>query len=277
MSKIYFVDSENVGDGWIDLFKEDMDSDFLVFYTGHSPRIDYEHVIFLMNVIKKPEFIRCYEGSNALDFQLVSYLGFYSRSEEEKEYIIVSNDTGFDAVVFFWKERGLNIKRHATNLVQPSETMKNELPVSSDDKAVHQTVEVNTRVQGVDKKELHTVINCIGASNQSGIHLAYTHFYGNNKGEALYKLMKAEDFSAPYVVWKKETRIKKIIELIFKYCNSSKTSIPNDINAYLCSSIGPNDDAKSMLKKLTKKYGEKLAVPINKILKPFYKTIAKIQ
>ena len=117
MSKTYYVDSENVGENWIDLLIEEEESDFLIFYTGHSPRIDYEHAINLMNAKKKPEFIHCYEGNNALDFQLVSYLGYHLRSEETKEIIIVSNDTGFDAVVNFWSERGMNIMRLSTNSV----------------------------------------------------------------------------------------------------------------------------------------------------------------
>ena len=66
MSKTYLVDSENVGEFWIDLLNDD-EGDFLIFYTGHSPRIDYEHAIMLMNVENKPEFIHCYEGNNALD------------------------------------------------------------------------------------------------------------------------------------------------------------------------------------------------------------------
>lgn len=49
MSKTYFVDSENVGDAWINLLLADPDSTFLIFYTSHSPRIDYEHAIALMN------------------------------------------------------------------------------------------------------------------------------------------------------------------------------------------------------------------------------------
>ena len=55
MSKTYYVDSENVGENWIDLLNEEEESDFLIFYTSHSPRIDYEHAINLMNAKKKPE------------------------------------------------------------------------------------------------------------------------------------------------------------------------------------------------------------------------------
>ncbi len=94
MSKIYYVDSENVGGNWIDLLNDEEENDFLVFYTGHSPRIDYEHAISLMNAKNKPQFIHCYEGNNALDFQLVSYLGYQLRSDENREIIILGRLKG---------------------------------------------------------------------------------------------------------------------------------------------------------------------------------------
>ena len=77
MEKIYYIDSENVGDSWIELLDEltQLDSRLIVFYTKHSPRMTYQQTIQLMNSANKPEFIECHEGSNALDFQLVSYLG----------------------------------------------------------------------------------------------------------------------------------------------------------------------------------------------------------
>lgn len=103
METIYFIDSENVGDSWIELLdKAENEKDrFLVFYTGHSPRIAYPQAIQLLNAVCKPEFIECHEGNNGLDFQLVSYLGYELHADCTKEMIIVSNDTGFDAAVFF--------------------------------------------------------------------------------------------------------------------------------------------------------------------------------
>jgi hypothetical protein len=80
MSKTYFVDSENVGEARIALLKKD--GKFMIFYTVHSPRIDYDHTISLMNAKNKPEFIHCSEGNNALDFQLVTYIGSLLHSKK---------------------------------------------------------------------------------------------------------------------------------------------------------------------------------------------------
>ncbi|MDO4649955.1 MAG: PIN domain-containing protein [Eubacteriales bacterium] len=113
MAKIYYIDSENVGDSWIELLEES-EARFLVFYTGHSPRIAYPQVKQLMNASTKPEFIECHEGNNGLDFQLVTYLGYELHADNTNEMMIVSNDTGFDAVVSFWSERGMNVSSVAT-------------------------------------------------------------------------------------------------------------------------------------------------------------------
>ena len=64
-------------------------------------------------------------------------------------------------------------------------------------------------INGIDKRELYTIINCIGVNETSYIHLALVHFYGNKSGENIYKSLKKENFVAPSVQWTKETRMKK--------------------------------------------------------------------
>jgi hypothetical protein len=50
---------------------------------------------------------------NALDFQLATHLGWLIGSGQYSgaAYRIVSNDTGFDCVVAYWKEKGMDIAR----------------------------------------------------------------------------------------------------------------------------------------------------------------------
>ena len=63
MATIYYIDSENVGDSWIDLLLH-VEGRFVVFYTGRSPRIAYSQMIQVLNAANKPEFIECHEGNN---------------------------------------------------------------------------------------------------------------------------------------------------------------------------------------------------------------------
>lgn len=128
----FLVDSENVNDNWLMLFDmADEDDEIVVFYTKKSPHMSYMSVIRLMeNNSINVRFEECYEGTNALDFQLVSYMGYLmgcggACSENEfdaasaetgaDEYIIMSNDTGYDPAVRFWKDKGYAVRRFNVN------------------------------------------------------------------------------------------------------------------------------------------------------------------
>lgn len=112
MGKIYLVDSENVGDIWVPLLVSSQEDDeVLVFYTTKSPHMNYENVRMLKETEKEADFIKCFEGSNALDFQLVSELGYRLSQNADREYVIVSNDTGFDAAVCYWSTRKMPVSR----------------------------------------------------------------------------------------------------------------------------------------------------------------------
>ncbi len=112
MNKIYFIDSENVGDNWISLLSTTApDDEILVFYTARSPHMNYKNLILLKQSPKEVTFIECCEGNNALDFQLCTDLGYRVRDLEDAEFIIVSNDTGFDAAVKYWTKRSKRVSR----------------------------------------------------------------------------------------------------------------------------------------------------------------------
>ena len=87
------------------------DDEVLVFYTTKSPHMNYENVRMLKETEKEADFIKCFEGSNALDFQLVSELGYRLSQNADREYVIVSNDTGFDAAVRYWSTRKMPVSR----------------------------------------------------------------------------------------------------------------------------------------------------------------------
>lgn len=112
MNRKFFIDSENVGDSWIALLPVIAEGDELVvFYTAKSPHMSYKSLIALKNSATEVEFIECCEGCNALDFQLCTELGYRMQSGGEDEFFIVSNDTGYDAVVRYWKKRNRPVRR----------------------------------------------------------------------------------------------------------------------------------------------------------------------
>ena len=112
--KHYLIDSENVGDFWIPLLELPADqAELIVFYTKNSPHMSYDSLIKLKESDRTVTFIKCYEGTNALDFQLCSELGFLIAVNPGDEFIIVTNDTGYDAAVKYWRRIEYSVKRIA--------------------------------------------------------------------------------------------------------------------------------------------------------------------
>lgn len=112
MKTTYFIDSENVGDNWIYLLDAVADEDeILVFYTSRSPHMNYRNLIHLKQSPRDVTFIECCEGNNALDFQLATDLGYRAKDIKDGEFIIVTNDSGYDAIVKYWRRRNVAVKR----------------------------------------------------------------------------------------------------------------------------------------------------------------------
>lgn len=258
MSKKYYVDSENVGDSWIDLYQSDTkNSDFLIFYTNRSPRIDYEHMITLMNTEKKkPEFINCYGGNNALDFQLVSYIGYMLHDCNVSEIIIVSNDTGYDAVVDFWQDRDMNIFRMSTKVIHNNVTDEPAAP--SSDVSVSHSDDSNDDICGIDSKEIYTIVYCIGKKHLAQINTTLVHLYGQQKGSEIYK------------------KVKYYCQLVCKYCNGNNIAIPTDLFKFFADHL-TTKGKKTIANTLTTKYGKTHGPQINKMFKTFYSAIIEIR
>ena len=107
----YLVDTENVGRDWVKLLDERENAVYHIFYTEKSPAIPIEDIELILEKQEYMKFIKCYTGTNALDFQLGSWLGYMLATVPEDHYHIVSKDTGYDAVVKFWADRGMQIDR----------------------------------------------------------------------------------------------------------------------------------------------------------------------
>lgn len=119
--KFYLVDTENVGSVWVDLIptlgKQDC---LLLFYTVNSSGISYEDLLKLAGQEEKYEMIQCFTGRNGLDFQLVSYLGYLVKSNAKAEFVIISNDIGYDAVVRFWNAKDISVSRVKASVLHRS-------------------------------------------------------------------------------------------------------------------------------------------------------------
>lgn len=113
--RIYLVDTENVHSTWKSLLPVLTKNDrMLLFYTANSPYISYADLKEILSYPDSFEMIECYTGSNGLDFQLVSYMGYLLKTAAKTEYVILSNDTGYDAAIKFWRDRERVVLRMTT-------------------------------------------------------------------------------------------------------------------------------------------------------------------
>lgn len=111
----YLIDYENVGSEGIKALKDIKNKDMLiVFYSENSSQCLPLDILNEQTVCRS---IKVGVGTkNALDFQLSSYLGYLIGSDFESdvintEYIIVSNDGGYDCLCNYWKSFSIKVKR----------------------------------------------------------------------------------------------------------------------------------------------------------------------
>ena len=166
--KYYLVDSENVNDNWLMLLDlANAEDEIIIFYTKNSPHMSYMSVVKLLgNTTQKITFEECFEGNNALDFQLISYMGYLMNEDslkDDTEYVVMSNDTGFDAAVKFWKKKGFAVRRVNVNFckiaLHKQKTTETESPVRAEISAEAETpVEAGTPLKAETPVEAATPI-----------------------------------------------------------------------------------------------------------------------
>lgn len=110
----YLIDFENVAsNGFEGLELLDDGSELLIFYSEQHSTISITvHQELERSRIRKTYMPIKTGGKNALDFQLVSWLGYEIAKNGVEQFVIISKDTGFDAVVDFWQKRNVNVSRH---------------------------------------------------------------------------------------------------------------------------------------------------------------------
>ena len=109
---VYLVDMENIPHAWAKLLDACGAGDrFVLFYTEQVSQVP----ITLMEKVTQSQaamdYVKCHSGPNGLDFQLVTEMGFRIARDPESEYVIVSQDHGFDVVVDYWADRNIRTKR----------------------------------------------------------------------------------------------------------------------------------------------------------------------
>jgi len=86
--------------------------EIIFFYSKKASAITVELHRELESIKSKKLYIKSEPGvSNALDFQLSTYLGACIEKNPLKKYYIISKDCGYDCVCRFWNSKNVFVKR----------------------------------------------------------------------------------------------------------------------------------------------------------------------
>lgn len=119
MMNYYLIDLENVRrNGFAGIESLSEKDHVIIFYSDFADSIPIDLHFQINASPAKFEFRKVLVGSkNALDFQLCSHLGYlisYAlRWKKNAAFYIVSNDTGYNVLINYWKEFDVSVYRVA--------------------------------------------------------------------------------------------------------------------------------------------------------------------
>lgn len=272
MRKKYFIDSENVGDNWIFLLKQiAINDEVLVFYTSKSPHMNYENVILLRESDKNISFVKCNEGNNALDFQLGTYLGYeLHKAEAGDEFVIVSNDTGFDAIVKFWKDNPVLVTRIVGKDCQNITGMGTLVygPILTDYDEENWLIDANQ------------ILTVFGKSDLSILYAALVKVLGEREGKKYYNYFKKKDlfdsFSKEHEELSKEQKQELYCSVVFERYGTNVT-MPWGFSECVMKSWRRKKNLNSLRDSIQEHYGKEIGLRYYTIIKPHMKMLDKIK
>ena len=108
---IYLIDFENVhSDGLKGIEQLGKKDKCYIFYREHAGVLTFNMHKRITESKADIFYVEAQVGmKNALDFQLVSYLGYMIREAPEEDYCIISNDKAFELVGRFWQDKNVNV------------------------------------------------------------------------------------------------------------------------------------------------------------------------
>lgn len=104
--RLFLIDYENVNSaGLHGIGQIDRHDRVILFYSHEANTLSFEVMDEMLAANIMPERVCiAHSGKNALDFQLVTFLGYLIAKEKADEYYIISRDAGYQAAILFCRE-----------------------------------------------------------------------------------------------------------------------------------------------------------------------------
>lgn len=123
MATAFFIDFENVRGAGVEGLNEIEEDD--VVYLFHGDNDSFPIRFLTSERFKNISFIKCNVGTkNAMDFQLISYMGYKLMDPYLDSFVVVSKDKGYDSTINFWIEKQFRIYKSETILSGLKKTKK---------------------------------------------------------------------------------------------------------------------------------------------------------
>ena len=257
--KIYLVDFENVKSKGLQGIDNLTETDtVIIFYSENSDTINFEmHQKVLTSKADIEYFKVNVGGKNALDFQLVTQLGYLLCQEEDSSYCIVSNDTGYDAVVRYWGERGYDVTRMTAKECSEKK-----------EKGEEQELKADTAGEIVT-----ALFSCISRENLQNLHNVLVLFLGPKQGKQVYQKIKGDKQAAAYweehTVSSTEERFDIYCHLVFKH--SELAGEPKDFASFLLKAKEKRKNLNSLRAAMQGHYGKEKGMKYYVLFKPHIK------
>lgn len=182
--KYYLIDTENVGDRWIDFIDRLKEEEILVvFYTKNHSKL-LEETYLKQRYNRQICWVECVAGTNALDYQLVGVLSYLIATNEDAVYSIYSNDHDYKEAIDFWRQRDVEIDRigYASN--------RNPAVLSTSENKVSYLPDTD---EMTEQQLLIEIAKAMPTSNMNGWYHSLVILMGQERGKHYYDRIKEDD------------------------------------------------------------------------------------
>ncbi len=176
----YLVDYENVNNAGLVGIRALTEADHvIIFYTKNAASMSFDTHCALNDSKAKIDYLKVESGtSNALDFQLSSFLGYLIHEQPDDHFYIIAKDQGYKAVVDFWS----GADKHVALVANLEKTTLEE-----------EMKEIRAAISGVvkDRKEQDLVVSYVKKyKTKIGLNNALQKQFDSKQGGEIYKCLK---------------------------------------------------------------------------------------
>lgn len=275
--KYYLIDTENVGNRWLDMPHKIRRKDKIVtFYTkNHSKHLEK----FLSKQVHNPRilWLECAAGENALDYQLIGVLSYLIAKHPKSSFCIYSNDKDYHDTVEFWKSRGIKICQKGYKLSKKKKRKKKKEKASQSKKALaNETNFHNPKL--TDEQYLAAIAKSIPVSNMAAWHQALTTILGQEEGLDWYLKFKDDmqlrkSLSAYFMT---DAHLRGV-SLVATTLNRYDLDVDNAEEAYKIILCHNPENLSAIKNDFDKKFNQNPPQRYYRALRPLFRTLKELQ